>query len=133
VKSKANVMVLRSDNQGAPRLDHLKWVVSAVLLVAAVVGNYYYSAVSMPIRVAAWLVILAAAGFVASRTQSGKWVVEFFRDSRLEMRKVVWPTREETTQSTMVVAVMVVVLSILLWGMDSVLVWLIGWLTGQRG
>lgn len=126
-------MVLRSDNEDAPRLDRLKWAISVVLLVAAIVGNYYYSAVSMPIRVAVWLVIVAVAGFVASTTQSGKWVVEFFRDSRLEMRKVVWPTREETTQSTMVVVVMVVVLSILLWGMDTVLVWLIGWLTGQRG
>jgi preprotein translocase subunit SecE len=126
-------MVLRSDNQGAPRLDHLKWVLSVLLLVAGVVGNYYYSAVPMPIRVAAWLVILAIAGFVASRTQVGKTVVEFFYDSRLEMRKVIWPTREETMQSTMVVAVMVVILSLILWGMDSVLVWLIGWLTGQRG
>ena len=133
MKSKANVMVLRSDNQDASRLDYLKWVISVALLVAGIIGNYYYSAVSMPIRVAAWLVILAVAGFVASKTQVGKWVVEFFRDSRLEMRKVVWPTREETMQSTIVVAVMVVVLSILLWGMDSVLVWLIGWLTGQRG
>jgi preprotein translocase subunit SecE len=126
-------MVLRSDNQDAPQLDYLKWVVSVALLVAGIVGNYYYSAIPMPIRVAAWFAIVAVAGFVASRTQAGKWVIEFFRDSRLEMRKVVWPTREETTQSTMVVAVMVVVLSIMLWGMDSVLVWVIGWLTGQRG
>jgi len=126
-------MVLRSDNQDAPRLDYLRWAASIALLVAGIVGNYYYSAVSMPIRIGVWLVVLVVSGFIASRTRVGKWVVAFFRDSRLEMRKIVWPTREETMQSTIVVAVMVVVLSILLWGMDTLLVWLIGFLTGQRG
>jgi preprotein translocase subunit SecE len=87
----------------------------------------------MPLRTVAWLAILAVAGFVASKTQKGKWVVEFFRDSRSELRKVVWPTREETMQTTLVVAAMVVILALLLWGMDGVLVWMIGWLTGQRG
>lgn len=133
MKSKANVMVLRSENEGAPRLDQLKWAVAIALLVAGIVGNYYYSAVSMPIRLGAWLVIMAVAGVIASRTQVGKWVIEFFRDSRTELRKVIWPTREETVQTTIVVGVMVIILSLLLWGMDSVLVWLIGWLTGQRG
>ena len=87
----------------------------------------------MPIRTLVWLSILAIAGFVASKTQKGKWTIDFFRDSRQEMRKVVWPTREETMQTTLVVAVMVVILALLLWGMDGVLVWLIGWLTGQIG
>jgi preprotein translocase subunit SecE len=59
-------------------------------------------------------------------------VVQFFGESRAELRKVVWPTREETMQTTLVVAVMVIVLSLVLWGMDGLLVWLIGWLTGQH-
>ena len=96
------------------------------------VGNYYYSAVSMPLRTLAWLIVLAVAGFVASKTQKGKWVVDFFRESRTELRKVVWPTREETMQTTLIVAAMVIVLSLILWGMDGILVSLIGWLTGQR-
>jgi preprotein translocase subunit SecE len=75
---------------------------------------------------------LALAGFVAAKTQKGRWVVEFFRDSRMELRKVVWPTREEITQTTLVVVVMVIVLALILWGMDGILVWLIGWLTGQH-
>jgi len=87
----------------------------------------------MPLRTLGWVAVLALAGWVASRTQKGKWVVEFVRDSRQELRKVVWPTREETMQTTLVVAAMVVILALLLWGMDGVLVWAIGWLTGQRG
>lgn len=126
-------MILKADNQDDSRLDWLKWLVALALLLAGLIGNYYYSEISMPIRMMAWLVILAAAGFVASKTQKGKWVVDFARDSRAELRKVVWPTREETMQTTLVVGAMVVVLALLLWGMDGILVWIIGWLTGQIG
>src|SRR5262249_53905001 len=111
----------------------LKWLVVIVILLAGLVGNYYYSDVSTPLRMLAWLVLLAISGFVASKTQKGKWIVEFFRDSRMELRKVIWPTREETVHTTLVVADMVIILALILWGMDGVLVWIIGWLTGQRG
>jgi preprotein translocase subunit SecE len=97
------------------------------------IGNHYYSEVSMLVRTLAWFAVLAVSGFIASRTSKGKWVLDFFRDSRAELRKVVWPTREETVQTTLVVAAMVAVLALLLWGMDGILVWMIGWLTGQRG
>lgn len=126
-------MVLKAENQGESRLDWLKWLIAIVLLLAGLIGNYYYSQVSMPLRTLAWVAILVVAGFIASKTQKGKWVVEFFRDSRMELRKVIWPTREETMQTTLVVAAMVIILALILWGLDGVLVWLIGWLTGQRG
>jgi preprotein translocase subunit SecE len=132
VKSKANVMVLKTD-QGDGRLDWLKWLLAGILLLAGLIGNHYYNDISMPLRTLAWLIVMAVAGFVASSTQKGKWVVQFFRDSRSELRKVVWPTREETMQTTLVVAAMVVILALILWGLDGLLVWLIGWLTGQRG
>lgn len=133
MKSKANVMVLKTESQNEKRLDWLKWIASLALLLAGLILNHYYIETSMPIRMFGWLLILAAAGFVASKTQKGRWVVEFFRESRVELRKVVWPTREETTQTTLVVAAMVVVLALILWGVDSVLIWVIGWLTGQHG
>lgn len=132
MKSKANVMVLRGDGQGEPKLDWFKWLVALALLLAGLIGNHYYSDVSMPLRMLVWVAVLAASGFVISRTQKGRWVVDFFRDSKAELRKVIWPTREETIQTTLVVAVMVVILALLLWGMDGILVWIIGWLTGQR-
>lgn len=126
-------MVLKAENQEETRLDWLKWMLALVLLLAGMVGNHYYSEVSMPLRTLAWVAVLAVSGFIASKTQKGKWVLEFIRDSRMELRKVVWPSREETVQTTLVVGAMVIVLSLLLWGMDGVLVWLIGWVTGQRG
>lgn len=126
-------MVLKAENQGDKWLDRIKWSVSLLLLLAGLVGNHYYSEVSMPLRAVSGLVLLAVVGFILSKTKHGKWVIGFFQESRLELRKVVWPTREETMQTTLVVAVMVVVLALILWGLDGILVWLIGWLTGQRG
>lgn len=126
-------MVLKVvENQTESKLDWVKWSVAVLILLAGCVGNYYYSDVYMPIRMGIWLALLAIAGFIASRTLLGRKAVEFVRESRTELRKVVWPTRQEVVQTTMVVAAMVVVLAIILWGMDGVLVWLIGWLTGQH-
>ena len=126
-------MVLKIGNPGESRFDLLKWLFVATLILAGLIANHYYSEVSILVRLLGWLVILAVAGFVASKTQKGQWVIDFVRDSRMELRKVVWPTREETMQTTIVVAVMVVVLALILWGLDGILVWLIGFLTGQRG
>ncbi len=126
-------MVLKVEQQSEVKLDWLKWLVALILLLAGVVANYYYSEISMLWRTPAWFLVLAVAGAIISKTQKGQWVIEFFRDSRMELRKVVWPTREETMQTTLMVAVMVIVLALLLWGMDSILLWLIGWLTGQHG
>jgi preprotein translocase subunit SecE len=126
-------MVLKTENQEESGLDWLKWLVVSALILAVLIANHYYSDVSMLLRTVAWLAVLAVSGFVASKTKKGKWVLDFFRDSRAELRKVVWPTREETLQTTLVVVAMVVILALILWGMDGILVWMIGWLTGQRG
>lgn len=131
--SKVNIVPLKTAEPAKPSLDWLKWLVALILVLAGLFGNHYYSEVSMPLRTLGWLALLALAALVASRTEKGKWTVEFMGESRAELRKVVWPTREETMQTTMVVGVMVVVLALVLWGMDGILVSLIGWLTGQRG
>ena len=132
-KASSNLVLLKTETPPESRLDWAKWIISSVLVLAGLVGNHYYSEVSMPLRTLGWVAVLALAGWVASTTQKGKWVVEFFRDSRQELRKVVWPTREETMQTTMFVGVAVIVLALILWGLDWVLIQLIGWLTGQRG
>ena len=62
---------------------------------------------------------------------SGQKVWVFAKQSRMELRKVVWPTRQETIQTTMIVVAMVVVMALVLWGVDSILTWAITWLTGS--
>jgi len=113
--------------------NKLKWLIVAVLLIAGVVANYYYSDQPWPLRLLAWLFLLGIVIATALQTSQGKLALIFARESRMELRKVFWPTRQETIQTTLIVAAMVVVLALILWGVDSVLMWVIGWLTGQRG
>lgn len=111
----------------------LKWSVVFLLLIAGLIANYHYNTIPWPLRLLGWLFLLAVTVAIALRTSQGKQFLEFARDSRMEMRKVFWPTRQEVVQTTLVVAAMVIVLALVLWGVDSFLMWLIGWLTGQRG
>lgn len=115
------------------KLDWLKWSLVAVLFIAGLVANYYYHAQPWPIRLLGWLVLLCIMAAVLLQTYQGKQALNFARESRIELRKVYWPTRQETVQTTLVVVAMVVVLALILWGIDGILMWLIGWLTGQRG
>ena len=126
-------MMSKIETQQNTSLDWLKWLLVAVLLVAGLIANYYYSAQPWPFRLLGWFVLLAIVLAVVWQTEQGKKAWAFARESRIELRKVHWPTRQETIQTTFIVAAMVVVLALLLWGIDGLLMWLIGWLTGQRG
>ena len=71
----------------------MKWVVVAVLLIVAIVGNYLYRDMMLPLRALAVVILIAAAGGVALLTTKGKATVAFAREARTEVRKVIWPTR----------------------------------------
>jgi preprotein translocase subunit SecE len=126
-------MASRIENQSETKLNWLKWLVVAVLVVAGIAANYYYSQQPWPLRLLGWLFILAIASAVAFQTSQGKQIIDFARESKIELRKVVWPTRQETIQITFLIAGVVVLLALVLWGIDGVLLRVIGWLTGQRG
>jgi preprotein translocase subunit SecE len=127
-------MVLKTvETQSSTKLDWLKWLIVILLIMTGLVANYYYNDQPWPLRLLGWIFLLGMAGFLALHTQLGKRAIIFARESRMELRKVFWPTRQETIQTTLFVAIMVVVLALVLWGVDSILMWLIGWLTGQRG
>lgn len=118
------------NKQGA---DTWKWALIALLLVIGIGGNYYFSAVMVAWRLIVWLLLFSLLALLASQTSEGRKIWAFAQQSRTELRKVVWPSREETTKMTMVVVVMVVVVALLLWLIDTGLLWVIGLLTGQRG
>lgn len=126
-------MASKIENQVQTKLDWLKWLAIAVLTVVSLAANYYYAQQPWPLRLIAGLVVIAIVIGIALQTQQGIQALSFARESRMELRKVVWPTRQETVQTTMIIAVMVVILALVLWGLDGILVSLIGWLTGQRG
>jgi preprotein translocase subunit SecE len=101
-----------------------------VLVAAGVVGNSYYGEQSLLYRVLALIVLAAAAGWVASTTERGGAFWQLVKGSRTEIRKVVWPTRQETTQTTLIVVVFLIIMSIILWGIDSLLGWLVSMVIG---
>jgi preprotein translocase subunit SecE len=118
---------------GATSLDTIKLVVAAVLLVSGIYGFYYFAAYSTLLRVIGLLVIGGVAAAVAMQTDPGRRLWQFGVDSRNEVRKVVWPSRQETVQTTLVVLVMVLILGIVLWLFDMVLMGILRSLTGHGG
>jgi preprotein translocase subunit SecE len=119
--------------EGATVLDTVKLTAGVAILVAGVVGFYTLSGLPIWLR---WIVVfaaLAAGAFVALQSYQGKALWSFVQGSRIELRKVVWPNRQETMQVTLVVFAMVIVLSLFFWAVDSALAALTRWLTGQGG
>ena len=107
------------------RFDGLKWLVVVVLLGAAVVGNSMYADQSLLYRVLGILALGIVAGLIALQTAKGAAFWALVKGSRMEIRKVVWPTRQETVQTTMIVVVFVLLVALVLWGLDSFLGWLV--------
>jgi preprotein translocase subunit SecE len=112
------------------RLDSLKWVVVVALVAAGVYGNSYFAAESMLYRVIGLLILAGIAGWIATQTSKGSAFVTLCMEARTEIRKVVWPTRTETTHTTMIVVIVVIIVAIILWGLDSFLSWLIALIIG---
>jgi preprotein translocase subunit SecE len=121
-----------TENQPSGSLDSLKWVVIFLILVGAVVGNYVYGEQSVLIRAIAVVFAIAIAGLIAMQTEKGRTAVEFAKESRTEVRKVVWPTRQEAVQTTGIVLVATLIMAFLLWGLDSLLFWVVGFITGLQ-
>lgn len=115
------------------KADSLKWWAFGFLLVFGIVGNLYFAQINWAVRAATWVVLLIMLAAIAYQTAKGKAAWEFAQQSWIELQKVVWPTREETIRVTMAVVAIVVVVSLILWGIDSILLVIMGLLTGQRG
>jgi preprotein translocase subunit SecE len=121
-----------TEEQVGGSFDTLKWGVIVLLLAGAVAGNFIYGEASVFIRAVAVVVTIAIAGLIAMQTEKGRTSLEFAREARTEVRKVVWPTRQEAVQTTGIVLVVTLLMSLLLWGLDSVLFWLVGLVTGMQ-
>ena len=113
--------------------DTLKLISAAFILVVALVGFYYFSEHLLFVRVLGLLVALAVAAGIALTTEMGGDFLGFLQESRAEIRKVVWPSRTETLQTSLAVIVMVIVMGIFLWLLDMLLFWVVGLLTGLGG
>ncbi len=118
--------------QSASGGDIVKYTL-ALLLAAAGLFAFYWFDGQWPAGVRALVVVagLVAGGFAFSLTTKGAQTREFLSESRFELRKVVWPTRQETTRTMWVVIAVVILMSLLLAGMDLVIQAVVKWLLGN--
>ena len=124
-------MVAKTEIEVTNKLDTVKLLLSIILLIAGIAGFYYYEAEGLIYRVLGLLAFVLIALGTVYTTNLGQSVVGFGRESRTEVRKVVWPTRQETIQTTMMVLVAVIILGIFLWFIDMMLVSAVQYLTGR--
>lgn len=123
-------MAPKSESNNNKFLDVLKWGVVFILIAGGIAGNYAFSDIMALKRALILIAIGFAALFVALQTEKGRHFWVFALDAKTEIRKVVWPTRQETLQVTAIVLLMVVVVGLVLWGIDAMLLRAIAWLTG---
>ncbi len=128
-------------------LNVIKWVLAVTIAGAAIVGNQYFAThginlsgvsgsgseaepVGLLYRVLAVVALMVVALGIAAMTVQGRAFLVLLKEANIERRKVVWPTRQETTQTTLIVVAVVIVVAILLWGLDSLLSWVVSGVIG---
>ena len=112
----------------------VKWVLAIVILIAATVGNRYAQELlpQLSVWVRAVVLIVMGVGALALTltTTQGQAFLKLLKEAQIEARRVVWPTKDETLQTTMIVFAVVVVMSLVLWGVDSLFGWMISAVIG---
>lgn len=113
-------------------LDTAKLVLAILVLIGGIAGFYYFSEkTGLLYRVLGMLATVGASLALILATDIGRSFLTFLKDARVEVRKIVWPSRQETMQSTMVVVALVFIMGLLLWTLDAGLFWGVSLLTGQ--
>jgi preprotein translocase subunit SecE len=116
-----------------PSMDAAKLGASAVLVLIGLVAFYYLAESARFVRILALVAPLVAAVGLALITTPGRNLMGLARETQIEVRKVVWPTRQETVQTTGVIIAIVVVTALFLWILDMLLGGFTRWLLGQGG
>lgn len=107
------------------RFDGIKWLLAIVIIIAGVAGNSHYSDYSLLYRVLGLLLLGLASLGVIAQTAKGSAFLAMAKEARTEIRKVVWPTRQETIQTTFIVIVAILIMALVLWGIDSLISWIV--------
>jgi len=123
-------MVAKTEEVVSNKLDSFKLLLAIAILILGIVGFYYYETESQLYRVLGVVFAALVAIAISSTTTLGQNLIGFGREARMEVRKVVWPTRQETLQTTFMVMVAVIIIGIFLWLVDMVLAEAIQLLTG---
>ena len=113
-----------SNKEISSTLDTLKMASAVAILLSSVFSFFYFAELSVLIRVLAVIFSVILSLIIFFSTQRGIIFWDFLQGSRVEMRKVVWPTKQETIQTTLTVFVFVLVLGIFFWLLDFLLLYI---------
>jgi len=115
------------------RLDTVKLIIALLIVIGVIAAFYIFDEHSLLIRVSGLVAGAGLAIAIAMQTDKGRQMWGFLQDAQIEVRKVVWPTRDETMQTTLIVIVMVIIVSLILWGLDWALGSMISKLLARGG
>lgn len=119
----------KAENASNP-LDKVKWIIVIALLGGLVWAYSAYEDISVLYRALAAVAIVVVSLGIAATTQKGSNFLVFAKDSRTEVRKVIWPDRSEANRMTLIILIATAVVGLMLYLIDMVIVWAIGLLTG---
>lgn len=111
--------------------DIVKLVLSPFVIIVGIVAFYHFSDLLMIYRVLGLVAIVSLAVGICFTTAKGQAVWQFMAESKQEVRRVVWPTRDETVRTTLLVFAMVFIVGLILWLLDMFLFWAIQLLMNQ--
>lgn len=127
-------MTTQAETSTSSGLNIVKWVFALFILIAATVGNRYapdmFPQLSVWVRGVVLVVMVGAALALTLITTQGKSFLQLLSEAQVEVRRIVWPTKDETTQTTLIVCAVVLVMSLVLWGVDSLFGWMISAVIG---
>ena len=110
--------------------DIVKWIVVMLLLAGGITGNQLLQQINISLRLIGWIILAGVVLGIAATTANGKKAVAFAREAKIELRKVVWPTRQEIMRISMMVVVLILLVGLVLWGIDSLLLRAVSLLAG---
>ena len=115
------------DSKNINMQNYIRWFLGIALIGIAVYGNSTFVEEPLLYRVIGVIIFSGLGLFVTATTTEGRETLKIVLESRTEIRRVVWPTRVETIQTTLIVLVAITIAALVLWGLDS----LFGWATAQ--
>ncbi|MEM9388542.1 MAG: preprotein translocase subunit SecE [Pseudomonadota bacterium] len=112
-------------------LDTMKLMLALGVVVGGIFAYYYFPNASVLLRVPAVLAGLGIGLAIAATSSQGRQFTDFMRGARVELRKVVWPKREETLQTTLIVLLFAITMGVFFWMLDLGLGWVVRLITGR--
>lgn len=112
--------------------DKIKWILAMVVLFFSIFLNVCFEDLNFFIRFILFIVCFILSVGIVFFTLKGKKFLVFLRDSYFELKKVIWPTREESLQTTLIVFIVTTFMALVLWGLDTIIINLISFVTNLR-